>query len=69
MDILADVTEIYNTVQDCGIFNDDLDKHVLWAKEWLLPFNINKSNILYFCKTTLTLNIIWMKNLFLQAIQ
>ena len=48
--IFADDTKIYNTVQDSGILKNDLDKLVLWSKEWLLPFNIDKCNILHFCK-------------------
>ena len=32
------------------IFADDLDKRVLWSKKWLLPFNIDKCNILHFGK-------------------
>ena len=48
--IFADDTKIYNTVQDSGILKNDLDKLVLWSKEWLLPFNIDKCNILHFGK-------------------
>ena len=48
--IFADDTKIYNTVQDSGILKNDLDKLVLLSKEWLLPFNIDKCNILHFGK-------------------
>ena len=36
----------------------DLNKLVLWSKEWLLPFNTDKCNILHYGKTTPILNII-----------
>ena len=65
--IFPDDTKIYNTVQDSGILKNDLNKLVLWSKEWLLSFNTEKCNILHFGKTTPILNIIWMKNLFLQV--
>ena len=39
-----------NAVQDSGILNNDLDKRVLWYNEWLLPFDIDKCNILHFGK-------------------
>ena len=48
--IFADDTKIYNTVQDSGILKNYLDKLVLWSKEWLLSFNIDKCNILQFGK-------------------
>ena len=48
--IFADDTEIYNTVQDSGILKNDLDILVLWSKEWVLPFNIDKCNVLDFGK-------------------
>ena len=44
--IFADDTKIYNTVQDSGILKTDLNKLVLW----LLPFNTDKCNILHFGK-------------------
>ena len=42
------IPKIYNTVQDSVILKNDLDILVLWIKEWLLPFNIDKCNILHF---------------------
>ena len=48
--IFAYDTKIYNTVQDSGILINDLNKLVLWSKEWLLPFNTDKCNILHFGK-------------------
>ena len=44
--IFADDTKIYNTVQDSGILKNDVNKLVLW----LLPFNTDKCNILHFGK-------------------
>ena len=41
---------MYSTVQDGGILKNDLDILVLWSKEWLLPFNIDKYTILHFGK-------------------
>ena len=67
--IFADDTKIYNTVQDSGILKNDLDKLVLWSKEWLLPFNIENVIFYILVKPTPTLNIIWMKNLFQQVAQ
>ena len=32
------------------LFQSDLNKLVLWSKEWLLPFNTDKCNILHFGK-------------------
>ena len=49
--IFADDTNIYNTVQDGGILKNDLNKLVRWSKEWLLPFNTDGCNILHFGKT------------------
>ena len=48
--IFADDRKIYNTVQDSGILTNDLNKLVLWFKEWLLPLNTEKCNILHFGK-------------------
>ena len=48
--IFADDTKIYNTVQDSGILKNDLNKLVLWSKEWLRPFNTDICNILHFGK-------------------
>ena len=48
IEIFADDTKIYNNLQDSGILKNDLDKLVVWCKEWLLPFNIDKCNILPF---------------------
>ena len=67
--IFEDDTQIYNTVQDSGILKNDLDKLVLWSKEWLLHFNIDKCNILHFGTNNPTLNIIWRKHLFQQVAQ
>ena len=46
--IFADDTKIYNSIQDSGILKNDLNKLVLWSKEWLLSFNTDKCNILPF---------------------
>ena len=43
--IFANVIQI---VQGSGILKNDLDKLVLWSKEWLLHFNIDKCNISHF---------------------
>ena len=40
-------TILYKTV---GFLKNDLNKLVLWSKEWLLPFNTDKCNILHFGK-------------------
>ena len=48
--IFADDTNIYNSVQDSGILKNHLNKLVLWSKEWLLSFNTDKCNILHFGK-------------------
>ena len=66
--IFADDTKIYNTVQDSGILKNDLNKLVLWSKERLLPL---LTNVIFYIlvKTSPILNIVWMKNLFLQVRQ
>ena len=38
----------------------DLNKLVLWSKEWLLPFNIVIFYILV--RNTSTLNIVWLQS-------
>ena len=42
-------------MQASGVLKNDLDKLVLWYKEWLLPFNIVKCNILHFGKNNPTI--------------
>ena len=67
--IFADDTKIYTTVQDDVILQNDLNKLVLWSKEWLLPFNSDKCNVLHFGITTPLLNINSMDEKLISASQ
>ena len=67
--IFVDDTKIYHTVQDSGILENDLVKLGLWSKEWLLPFNIDKCNILDFGKNNPNIEYNMRKNLFQQVAQ
>ena len=66
--IFAD-TKIYTTVQDDVILQNDLNKLVLWSKEWLLPFNSDKCNVLHFGITTPLFNIDSMDEKLISASQ
>ncbi len=48
--IFADDTKIYNSIDNSTLLQDDLNNLVAWSKKWLLPFNIDKCNVLHYGK-------------------
>ena len=48
--IFADDTKVYNTIDNAGILQEDVEKLVSWSKEWLLPFNIDKCSVVHYGK-------------------
>ena len=51
--IFADDTKIYNSVDNCTLLQDDLDKLIEWSEKWLLPFNIEKCSVVHYGKNNI----------------